>query len=136
MVGDNLAPTPLPFLVLDSPVSPPLTGIHHERAASNRRVPRTLILQTLTRETLFLAALPVPVHQNDSERRTPYETLGSKDLCDSPGPAADIGVLGIQRAEIRIGRHCKNVCLSRRDAFGLITVNSRTAAKSKVGPDK
>ena len=60
-------------------------------------------LQTLTGETLFLAALPATVHQNELERRTLREILDSKDLCDCPVPVTDVGILGIQYNEIRIG---------------------------------
>jgi len=52
-------------------------------------------LQTLTVETLFLAALPLTDHQNERERRTLYETLASKDLCDRLGPVASNRILGI-----------------------------------------
>ena len=56
---------------------------------------RSARLQTLTVETLFLAALPLTDHQNERERRALYETLVSKDLCDSPGPVAGNRILGI-----------------------------------------
>jgi hypothetical protein len=60
-------------------------------------------LQKLTAETLFLAALPLTGHQNETERRSLYEILVSKNLRDSPGPVTDVGTLGIQRTEIRGG---------------------------------
>ena len=52
-------------------------------------------LQTLTVETLFLAALPLADRQNERERRTLYETLAAKDLCDLLGPVASNRILGI-----------------------------------------
>jgi hypothetical protein len=52
-------------------------------------------LQTLTGETLFLAALLVAVRQNQKVRRPLGEILDSKDLCDSPVPVTDVRVLGI-----------------------------------------
>ena len=52
-------------------------------------------LQTLTVETLFLAALPLTDHQNEPERRTSYEALAAKDLCDRPDPVASNRILGI-----------------------------------------
>jgi hypothetical protein len=64
-------------------------------------------LQTLTGETLFLAAQPATVHQNEIERRTLYEILDSKDLCDSPVRFADVGILGIRYHEIPVGGHRK-----------------------------
>src|SRR5260370_20425190 len=56
---------------------------------------RSARLQTLTGETLFLAALPLTDHQKETERRTLYEILVSKDLCDRPDPVADNRILGI-----------------------------------------
>jgi hypothetical protein len=53
-------------------------------------------LQTLTGETLFLAALHFTVRQNPKERRTFDEILDSKDLCDSFVAVTNVGVLGIQ----------------------------------------
>jgi hypothetical protein len=60
-------------------------------------------LQTLTGETLFLAALHVTVRQNQKEERTLDEILDSKDLCDSSVLLANAGILGIQRSELRTG---------------------------------
>ena len=51
--------------------------------------------QTLTVETLFLAALPLTDHQNERERRTFYETPVSKDLCDRLGAVPGNRILGI-----------------------------------------
>ena len=59
--------------------------------------------QTLTGETLFLAAPPVTVRQNQKERRTLYEILDSKDLCDGSVFITDVRILGIRRIEIRAG---------------------------------
>ena len=52
-------------------------------------------LQTLTVETLFLAALPLTDHQNEPERRTFYEAPAAKDLCDRLDPVASNRILGI-----------------------------------------
>jgi hypothetical protein len=57
--------------------------------------PRAAHLQTLTGETLFLAALHVTARQNQKEERTLDEILDSKDLCDSSVLVANAGILGI-----------------------------------------
>ena len=66
-------------------------------------------LQILTGEILFLAALPVTVHQNETERRTLREILDSEDLCDSSVPVTDVGILGIQRTKIQAGGHLERL---------------------------
>ena len=58
-------------------------------------------LQILTGEILLLAALPVTVHQNETERKTLHEILDSEDLYDSSVPVTDVGILGIRRPKIQ-----------------------------------
>jgi hypothetical protein len=56
---------------------------------------QTCRLQILTEETLFLAALHITVRQNQKVRIFLDEVLDSKDLCDSPAPVTNVGILGI-----------------------------------------
>ena len=100
IVGDSLAPGAFAS-ALSTPQSVP-SGPQSIQARPFQPVSSwNGYLQTLTGEILFLAAPPLKGHQNETERRAPYEILVAKDVCDNPDPPTYVRTLGIKGAEIR-----------------------------------